>query len=254
MSAAEWIRAADRLVLRDDLPLTLQGGEPTLHKGFYQIVREVDQQIKMDLLTNMGFDVEEFIKNVPVWRFDRIAPYAPIRVSYHPGQNDMDDLIVKTLKLLDKGFRVGIFGINHPNAEINKSVLKAAQKCAEVGIDFRLKEFLGEWNGQLYGTYKFDGCVSGSDMKSCECRTSEILVNPKGYVFRCHSDLYKNRTPIAHILDEEFDPSTLEQFMQCDYYGDCNPCDVKVKTDRFQVFGHTSVEIKNIRQHTITNK
>ena len=41
LTAEEWIKAANRLVLRDDLPLTLQGGEPTLHKGFYKFVNEV---------------------------------------------------------------------------------------------------------------------------------------------------------------------------------------------------------------------
>ena len=87
MTPDEWVEAANRLVLRDDLPLTLQGGEPTLHKGFYTIVNNVKKEIKMDLLTNMMFDVDRFIQEVPVWRFTRQAPYAPIRVSFHPGQN-----------------------------------------------------------------------------------------------------------------------------------------------------------------------
>ncbi|MBN2653626.1 MAG: radical SAM protein [Nitrospirae bacterium] len=251
MIAEDWILATNRFVLRGELPITLQGGEPTLHKGFYQIVSEVDKTIKMDLLTNMLFDVDEFIKRVPVWRFDRTAPYSPIRVSYHPGQNDIDDLKAKTLKLLEKGYKVGVFAIDHPDEEIKKNILKAELKCKEVGIDFRLKEFLGDWEGQLYGTYKYDGCVNRSIFKTCDCRTSEILVNPAGYIFRCHSDLYKNRTPIAHILDEDLQLGHLEQFRQCDYYGDCNPCDVKVKTNRFQIFGHTSVQIKNIRQRAI---
>lgn len=34
LSAEDWITAANRLVLRDDLPLTLQGGEPTFTRGF----------------------------------------------------------------------------------------------------------------------------------------------------------------------------------------------------------------------------
>jgi hypothetical protein len=32
----------------------------------------------------------------------------------------------------------------------------------------------------------------------------------------------------------------------CYNFGDCNPCDVKIKTNRFQEYGHTSVEIINI--------
>ena len=108
LTAEEWIKSANRLVLRDDLPLTFQGGEPTLHNGFYKIVNEVKKEIKMDLLTNMVFDVEEFIKNVPIWRFLREAPYAAIRVSYHPGQNDINDLIKKTLKMQEASRTYGV--------------------------------------------------------------------------------------------------------------------------------------------------
>ncbi|KPK02227.1 MAG: radical SAM protein [Nitrospira bacterium SG8_35_4] len=229
MDVEDWINAANRLVLRDDLPLSLQGGEATMYKGFYRFVNEVKEEIKMDLLTNMMFDVDEFISNVPVWRFTREAPYAAIRVSYHPGQNDIDDLIQKTIKLQDAGFRVGIYGIEHPSI-----------------IDFRTKEFLGEWQGNLYGTFKYEGSVYGNELKQSECRTTEIIVDPAGYVYKCHSDLYNGRNPFAHVLDHDFNEASIEEFRPCDFYGECNPCDVKVKTNRYQIFGHTSVEIKGI--------
>ncbi len=245
MDADAWIKAANRLVLRDDLPLSLQGGEATLHKGLYRFVNEVKEVIKMDLLTNMMFNVDEFIENVPVWRFDREAPYAAIRVSYHPGQNDIDDLIRKTFKLQDAGFRIGIYGIEHPS--IIDHIMETKEKCLKIGIDFRTKEFLGEWEGKLHGKFKYEGSICSDEMKHSECRTTEIIVDPGGYVYKCHSDLYNGRNPFAHILDDDFNEDKIEEFRPCDFYGDCNPCDVKVKTNRFQVFGHTSVEIRNIR-------
>lgn len=251
MTPEDWIRAANRLVLRDDLPLTLQGGEPTLYKGFYRIVNEVKEEIKMDLLTNMSFDTEEFIKNVPVRRFTREAPYAAIRVSYHPGQNDIDEVMAKTARLQDAGFRVGIYALEPPDPETREHIEGVRDRCLEQGLDFRYKEFLGEWNGELRGMYKYEGSVLGREMKKCECRTTELIVDPAGYVYRCHADLYKARPPIAHILDEDLSEESLRRFRACDTYGDCNPCDVKVKTDRFQIFGHTSVEIRNIRGRAI---
>lgn len=244
MDVEDWITAANRLVLRDDLPLSIQGGEPTLYKGFYSFVNEVKEDLKMDLLTNMSFDVNEFIANVPVWRFTREAPYAAIRVSYHPGQNNIEDLIKKAFRLQDAGFRTGIYGIEHPS--IVKHIMETKERCIEAGIDFRTKEFLGEWEGDLYGTFKYEGSVCGDEMKYSECRTTEIIVDPAGFVYKCHSDLYNGRNPFAHILDEDFDENKIEEFRPCDFYGDCNPCDVKVKTNRFQVFGHTSVEMRNI--------
>jgi len=243
MDVEDWIGAANRLILRPDLPLTLQGGEPTLYKGFYTFVNEVKPEIKMDLLTNMLFDVDRFIEEVPVRRFTREAPYAAIRVSYHPGQNTIEDLITKTKRLQEAGFRIGLYGVLHPQTKAH--ILEVQKQCLDQGLDFRTKEFLGEHQGKLHGTFKYEGSVRAS-LRSCQCKTSEVVVGPSGYVYRCHADLYKARDPIAHILDENFNEETVDRFRPCKYFGDCNPCDVKVKTDRFQVFGHTSVDIKNI--------
>jgi hypothetical protein len=246
MTPDEWIRAVNRLALREDLPLTLQGGEPTLYKGFFRLVNEVKQEIKMDLLTNLQFSVDEFIRNVPVERFTREAPYAAIRVSYHPGQNDIEDLIAKTYKLQEAGFRIGLYGIDHPDKDIQAHIHKTQKRCLSLGLDFRLKEFLGENKGAMYGTFRYEGCIQGNQLKQCECRTTEIIADPAGNVYRCHSDLYNGREPIAHILDEDFNENCIEIFRKCNYFGKCNPCDVKVTTNRFQVFGHTSVEIRHI--------
>lgn len=242
----DWIDAANKLVLRDDLPLTLQGGEPTLLKGFNIFTKEVKPEIKMDLLTNMMFDIDQFIKEVPVERFTRDAPYAPIRVSYHPGQNDIDDLIYKTKKMEDAGFRVGLFGIELPDENLNDHIFKIRDKCLNLGIDFRMKEFLGEFQGKLYGTFKYENSVCGK-LKYCQCKTTELLIDPNGYVFKCHSDLYAGRDPYSNILDTDFTIDMIDEYRDCNFYGDCNPCDVKVKTNRFQQYGHTSVDIINIR-------
>lgn len=246
MSACEWIDAANRLTLHPDLPLTLQGGEPTLFKGFYRFVNEVKPDITMDLMTNLMFDVRKFIDNVPVWRFTREAPYASIRVSYHPGQNDIKDLIAKTFSLQDAGFRVGIYGIDHPDSAIRDHISRVQEECLALGIDFRMKEFLGEYHGKMYGHFKYTDAVGTRDLASCHCRTTEIIVDPAGYVYRCHSDLYNAREPIAHILEHDFSETAIDEFRECHFYGTCNPCDVKVKTNRFQMFGHTSVEITDI--------
>lgn len=246
MSADDWIAAANRLVLRPDLPLTLQGGEPTLYPSFFRFVNEVKSEIKMDLMTNLMFDVDAFIANVPVWRFTREAPYASIRVSYHPGQNNIKDLVKKTIRLQDAGFRIGLYGIEHPDSAIHAHIKEVQESCLKQGLDFRTKEFLGLYGGIMYGTFKYGECVSGEKKKQCECRTTEIIVDPSGNVFKCHSDLYSGRNAIAHILDIDLTEETIDEFRTCEFYGDCNPCDVKVKTNRFQIFGHTSVEIRNI--------
>lgn len=245
MSGTNWAKAINRLhILNPDLPVTLQGGEPTLHKDFFDIVNEVNDNIKLDLLTNMKFDVDEFISKINPKKFTREAKYAAIRVSYHPGQNDIDDLIRKTKKLNNAGFYIGIYSVMIPQ---NQAHIKEIQeKCLKEGIDFRIKEYLGFDGKEWHGTYKYPEAISQKVEKYCDCKTTELIIAPSGHVFRCHSDLYENRTPIGHILDPEFN---IEQiYRSCYVFGHCNPCDIKVKTNRHQIFGHTSVDIKNIRE------
>ena len=75
-----------------------------------------------------------------------------------------------------------------------------------------------------------------------KCRTTELLIDSEGSIFRCHADLYSGKNKIGSFLDPEFEIE--DEFRDCSDFGHCNPCDVKVKTNRFQQYGHTSVEIE----------
>jgi len=251
LTADEWVIGLSRLkVGKKDLPITLQGGEPTMHSGFHDIVNGLGLEYKLDLLTNMIFDIDEFIEKIDSEIFTRDAKYAAIRVSYHPGQNDIDDLIAKTKKMEKAGFYVGLYAVTTPE---NKDHIEDVQKrCKDLGIDFRVKDYLGFDGQEWHGSYKYPEAISQSVNKYCDCKTSELLVAPNGDVFRCHSDLYENRTPVGNIIDPEFDIEDI--YRPCYVYGHCNPCDIKVKTNRLQEFGHTSVDIKNIRELTPKEK
>lgn len=250
---SEWIEFIERLEIydefgkwREDIPLTLQGGEPTMYKGFYELINGISSRFKLDLLTNFMFCVDEFIEKVPVWRFKREAKYASIRVSYHPGQNIIKDLIEKHHKMQKAGFYVGIYAVATPQNLEHINEVKGI--CEREGIDFRVKEYLGFDGKKWYGTYKYLDAISQKINKYCQCKTTELIVGPNGSVYRCHSDLYESRQAIGSILDKDFRIQDI--YRPCYVFGHCNPCDIKVKTNRFQEYGHTSVEIKNIRELT----
>ncbi|MBD3264049.1 MAG: radical SAM protein [Candidatus Omnitrophica bacterium] len=240
----EWLKGLNRLVSRPDLPVTMQGGEPSVHRSFIYIINNLKEDLNIDILTNLCFDVDNFIKQVDPSRLRREAPYPSIRVSYHPGYMDFDSLIKKVLKMQKAGFSIGIFGVLHPRTKDH--ILETRKKCIDLGIDFRTKEFLGEFKGRLYGTYLYPGSVNGEKNKKCLCRTSELIVGPDCNVYGCHHDLYSDSPPVGNLLDPDF--QIRDTFRECYKFGSCNPCDVKVKTNRFQIFGHTSVEIKDIRE------
>lgn len=244
MSSEEWIRGLSRIQTRDDLPITLSGGEPTCHKGFYEIVEGLRKQ-KLDILTNLHFDPKDFTRRVGPSVFDRTAKYASIRVSYHPQQQNALDLVSKVLRMQRAGYDIGVWGISYPDEELHNKVLQTQALARNLGIDFRIKEFLGCWKGEMYGTFKYDYAVGAKHTRSCLCRGSELLLGPSGYIYRCHSDLYAMRNPIGHVLDEKL--PKLGSWLPCENYGHCNPCDLKVKYNRFQEQGHCSVEIKNVK-------
>jgi len=152
---------------------------------------------------------------------------------------NLDELIEKTLKMQEAGFSIGLFGVLHPEQE--EEILSAREKCLKLGIDFRTKEFLGQHNGNLFGTYFYPDACTMEKAEEVFCKTTELIIGPGGEVYRCHHDLYEGSPPVGNLMDDSFEIQ--EIFRPCSRYGFCNPCDIKVKTNRFQQYGHTSVEI-----------
>lgn len=238
----EWIRAINRIETRSDLPVTLQGGEPTIHKDFYRIINGIRPDIPIDLLTNLEISAEQFSREIPANRLKRKAPYASIRVSYHHGQSNFEEQTSKVKYLLNKGYHIGIWEVDHP--AYHQDVLKRQKIAKDMGIDYRLKEFLGPYRGKNYGTMRYEQAVNAEKLRDCECKTSELLIDSGGNIFRCHSDLYANRSSIGHMLDNDL--PKLGLWRPCSVYGRCNSCDIKVKNNRFQKFGHSSVRVRNV--------
>lgn len=242
LTGAEAVRGINRIVSRDDLPITLQGGEPSIHKDFIYIINNIRPELNIDILTNLQFDTDEFIRRVHPDRVRRESPYASIRVSYHPQVMELAPLMEKVLKMQNAGFSIGIWGVLHP---LQEQIVRDAQKrCEDAGIDFRFKEFLGEHEGKLHGTYRYDGACDKKFKKTVTCKTTELIIGSDGSVYRCHSDLYEGRPAVGNIIDPAFELEDI--WRPCEVFGHCNPCDIKVKTNRFQSYGHTSVEIEEL--------
>jgi hypothetical protein len=235
LSAQEWIKGLSRIQAREDLPITISGGEPTLHKKFFDIANGVGKP--MDLLSNGNFNVSEFIYKINTSVFNRGAKYASIRLSYHPNNTKLWSLLRCAWLLNNMGYSVGVWAVKHPDYKLRIYLVRLLFNL--FGIDFRAKEFL---TGSL-GTYKYPEGLDGKE-KKCLCKPSELLIAPDGRLFRCHHDLYHGVNSYGNILDEKVKLPT--KFAVCYNYGRCSPCDLKIKYDRFQEKGHCSVEIKKL--------
>lgn len=240
LSVDQWVKGLNNISTRPDLPITLQGGEPTLYPGFYDVVNGIDKDINIDILTNGQFDVDEFMKRIPPERMKRESKYASIRFSYHMETMPLTTLVTKVQVMKAAGYSVGVWIVDHPRD--SRLIHAAANMLVGDGIDCRLKEFLGVYKGKRYGTYRYPEAIDGK-WKACLCKPSEMLIDPSGAIHRCHYELYSNAKPYAHLLDKT--AGLLNAFKECKTCGMCNSCDIKLKTDRFQEDGHCSVEVRD---------
>lgn len=224
LTAREWIMALNNIDT-NGLPITFGGGEPTQHREFYDIINGLKPRTKIDILSNGTFNVKEFMLKIPKTRFHaRGYGYKPIRFSYHPKSTNPDSLIETCSALQSNGYPCGIFGLNHPD-NLQKNIAMA-EKCRSARTFFFVRDFLGWHENQLYGNFKYPHGLNGN-LKNCECKTSELLIDPEGSVYRCHRDLYSLLNPIGNILRMGFEIE--DRFMPCSNFGACNPCDLKRK-------------------------
>jgi sulfatase maturation enzyme AslB (radical SAM superfamily) len=239
LSTDEWITCLNKLSINPDVPITIGGGEPTQHRDFYKIISKIDHPI--DLLTNLEFDIIKFIHNVdPVKMYSSTNDaYKSIRVSFHPEFMEIDETIAKCVDLQKAGFNIGILPINHP--ENTESNLQLCEEGRKNQIYVFIKDFLGEYKGQMVGHYKYPDGLIGNQHIRVDCRTQELLISPNGNIFRCHRDLYVNNNPIYNLMDN---PEIEYKYRWCDKFGHCNPCDLKLKVNRFLQMGSCSVDIQ----------
>jgi len=243
LSADQWIAGLNRLQLPPDVPMTLQGGEPFLHRGIWQILENLRH--KIDILTALPPLVEpqRFEKLKTLQWNKRPSPYPTIRVSYHRGQHDFEDLIDRVAEL-QQMLSIGVFYLDHPDYP-QQELQQMRAYARKRGVELRSKEFLGWWNGSLYGTFLYKDAVAGRKLGfDVLCRNAVVPIAPDGTIYRCHSDLYFSRAALAlgNILDEDFEFPT--EHLPCQNYGLCSECDVKIKTNRYQIYGYTSADIQ----------
>lgn len=238
LTGREWVAGLKNI--KSHIPITLGGGEPTLHPDFYRIVNDLSSVHTFDLLSNGSFDVNEFLeKTTPSMFTIREPEYKSIRLSYHAGYTDPSQIVNTARTLQDNGYSVGIFGLNHPH-NLSKNIAMT-QKALSSGIFFFIRDFLGYFEDKLYGYYMYPGALNGN-RKKCKCRIQEMLVGPDGNVYRCHRDLYEPAGEIGNILNVAFDIT--DEFRPCSNLGLCNPCDIKKKSNPDLTTPKCSVEIE----------
>ncbi len=260
LSGRQWIEALNRL--ETQIPITFTGGEPFVHKDIIDIIKNLRPELRLEILTNLYSNsenfkktLEKFVMKINPERINRDLPYPSIRTSYHPEQMQNPEILIDNVKkLMRAGFKIGIYPVNSPYPEDAAKITQMQFRCLNEGIDFRIKDFVGLYDGEdrfgksfsiLYGDFsKYPDAAFQEKTKKVLCRTPELLIAPNGDVHKCHRDLYSQEFSIGNITSPDFKAEY--EFRECKKYGNCHPCDVKSKTSHKQELDYTTVDIKEI--------
>ncbi len=259
ISGEQWVRAINRIEAPKEIPMSLVGGEPSLHKDFIYIINNIKPELGIDIVTNLWWNkvkINNFIEKVSPERINNHSPFPSIRVSYHPEQmGEGEKLVENTSKLKKAGFDIGIECIMYPSPAQLESLERMALRCKKEEISFRPKSFIGVYGGKdnldrefaiTHGnSSRYPEAVSSEKNLECMCKTSNLLINPCGEVYKCQRDLLLSENPVGNLLNSSFQIEDI--FRHCNKYGECHPCDVKVKTNNKEELGTTLVEIRDVK-------
>jgi hypothetical protein len=209
----------------------LIGGEPTVYKGFKDIIEQCANDYVLTVTTNLKSKLFEDFNSFLLW-----ASKYKVRwnMSFHPSVLSVNDFVNKVTLMrlhglwVDQVASVDCEEVRKYHKELCDSNigfwLQIDTSIDDKGVLHPTKEELhtygsGETGIYDYKEYSFlcDGVKKKIDVF---CMTKKLLVNPEGEVFRCHRDIYSRENSIGNIFDRNVTPNYI-----CPNLGTCNPCD-----------------------------
>lgn len=231
----EWVEFYNSLQRNKQQRLSIIGGEPTNHYGFFEIVNGIEgyyKTITTNLASSAFNDVDQFASKI----LDKNS--VRINTSFHPHLLPAKEFADRIHKLRWHGFFVDqIAMVDHPMNNFKRYYYEFLQ----YGIHLQPQTYLGRLaSGELvpndYGatTHHTDTLIDnyGKYAEACGtqaknnryCMTTRFMAGPDGQLFKCHYHLYSRMNPLGNILDDEL-PELKHDFEECSDFGWCNPCD-----------------------------
>lgn len=208
-SGKEWVRAINEI--EEPIPsFHIQGGEPSLHPDFFEILNGVKFRLTMD--TNLTFDAERFVREV--------KGSVSIYTTFHPTQAEVELFATNFHTLKSAGFKVYPSIIPDPyNPELVEGSFRA---LVNRGLPMSKSGYIGWVNGKLSPPYR-DDPYRNKDKTSVLCLCKEVLFAPDGTVYNCPAKLDRRcENTYGNIFKGEVDMPT--DYILCQEYGFCNPC------------------------------
>jgi SAM-dependent methyltransferase len=230
----EWVDFYNSLQKYKDQKLGVIGGEPTIYKGFFDVINGIGgyhKTVTTNLKTPAFDDINAFSSNIVDKRTLRI------NTSFHPEIISVDEFCNKIHQMRGCGLNVDqIAMVDHPTSNFKYYYNEFIKR----GLVLNPQTFLGKIGNVLLPNpesdltrdHKEHGITSPplyNQGFSCEekneilCMTRRFMTAPDGGIYRCHYHLYSKRETIGNIRNEKlFERS---DYSVCNDFGYCNPCD-----------------------------
>ncbi|MBI5241195.1 MAG: radical SAM/SPASM domain-containing protein [Elusimicrobia bacterium] len=203
IKAEDWLRVWEGLYERyGTWEVLVSGGEPFTYPGFMDLLIGLSRVHLMGVCTNLGWDVERFVKEADPQR-------VRIETSFHPESAKLEDFTGKLKRLKAHGFEPTVNFVPWPPLLHRLGEVKAAMEGA--GCQVTLQPFIGEWEGRRYpqgytddekralGIFKdecnektvdFKTTAKADSTKGRLCRMGQnyVFIHPDGEVSRCCRD------------------------------------------------------------------
>lgn len=189
------------------------GGEPTLHPDFEYIIDNIN--IKTVIYSNGKTD-----------KLDKLVPRnnITIDISLHWGQMEVDEIKEMLSKIK---FKYSAYFVLYP--EYFSQIMWAYRTLKNAGFNVGIKPFDGLYKRNWYSDHT-EAYICNGEAKKVLCKTNKLPIAPNGDIYMCHKFLYDclDYGILGNIFTNTMkeDSEFLEfKFRECNYYGQCNPCE-----------------------------
>jgi len=227
LDADKWLSALARLDYRPPMAIVM-GGEPSLHRGFTDIVIGLHMaEYNLDITTNLSFDVQKFIDELR----RRNVALPRMWTTYHPEQADAREFLLKASQLKHSGL-VGLTvsymspdEMPHLLSDKHKHDLDEFHKyCGHFGISALKAHIRDQREGEAYARRAYpDGKKIRRPIK---CTSSWVNIAPDGEIYNCayHMSLGKNSFGNITRPDSIKRIPEMGEWFDCEDYGWCEAC------------------------------
>ncbi|NLB35433.1 MAG: radical SAM protein, partial [Elusimicrobia bacterium] len=142
LSPEEWEEIWKKIYLRNGpCHLNITGGEPFVYPKFLEILRRILKYHTVGLQTNLSWDPEEFLAQIPLERVN-------ICSSFHPEKVRLEEFIGSVKKLKDAGADISVNYVAFPPQL--KELEKLVSESSLNGIMLTILPYTGQYEGRYY--------------------------------------------------------------------------------------------------------